>query len=123
MDVEAIGYLNAKLTAMRGLLSTATYQRMKDCLSQIAGELNSVKASNGALMAEIDTLKIENASFRENVKALTKELEAKSVIEVRKEKSSDVLTDAAMSIPVPGIAGDPMAVGIAESVPAQVIVG
>lgn len=81
-DVEAIGYLNAKIAKLRGLISADTYANMKSALNTIFGELQSAETENGKLRADIETLQREIETLRVAGEALQHEVEALSTVKV-----------------------------------------
>lgn len=79
MDIEAFGFIQSKLAAMRGLISGVTYEKIQSALNAAKQENFSLKSENGRLMAELDSARAEIDALRTANSRLQNELESLSI--------------------------------------------
>lgn len=92
-DIENIAFVSAKITAMRGLMSGSTYQRLKDSLNTIQGEVVGMKSRIGTLESDVELLRGEVLAERAKSAALEEELAGKSIQTV--DKAVEKIVEAA----------------------------
>lgn len=76
MDVEALAFVGAKLARFKGYMSSQTYSAITDALNRAQGELSSLKAHNGRLMADVDTARQEIDALKGELALTRGELES-----------------------------------------------